>query len=69
MLNEAASPEPTHNVPSEADRTVPIECEWPSEGMQSRLLEAFGHGPRVWLPSSTCSSSTAFEASTLTLSS
>ena len=32
-----------------AERTVPIECEAPSDGMQSTVLDGGGQGP-LWLP-------------------
>ena len=44
-LKLAASPEPTQSVPSGAARTLPIECEVPSDGMQSSVFDAVGHGP------------------------
>ena len=44
-----ASPLPTQSVPSGAERTVPIECEKPSDGMQSTVFDGAGHGPS-WLP-------------------
>jgi len=49
------SPEPAHTVPSGAERTVPIECEPPSEGMQSFVFEGAGHGGAPTLPTSTVS--------------
>src|SRR5215211_1322300 len=52
-LKLAASPLPTHSVPSGAERTVPMECEVSSLGMQSTLLDGAGHAPEVWDPSKT----------------
>ena len=47
MLKLAASPLPTHSVPSGAERTVPIECESPSDGTQSTVFEGAGQVPLV----------------------
>ena len=44
-LKLAASPLPTQSVPSGAERTVPIECETSSDGMQSTLLDGAGQAP------------------------
>ena len=46
-LKLAASPFPTQSVPSGAERTVPIEWESPSDGMQSRVFAGAGQTPLV----------------------
>ena len=40
-------------MPSGAEMTVPIECDSPSEGMQSTVFDAAGHAPLTYEPSST----------------
>ena len=53
-------------MPSGAERTVPIECDSPSEGMQSTLLAGVGQTPEVCVPRITVGSLTTLSASTLT---
>jgi hypothetical protein len=62
----AASPEPTHSVPSAgSERTVPIEWLAPSEGMQSTVLAAAGQGWAVLVPSSTVSADAVLLSATV----
>ena len=53
-------------MPSGADRTVPIECEPPSEGMQSLVLDGAGHGAAPMLPTRTVSADAVLFAFTVT---
>ena len=55
QLYSAPSPDPTHNVPSGSERTVPIECESLDDGMQSLVFDGGGHGTVASVPRSTSS--------------
>jgi hypothetical protein len=46
----------TNRVPSGAERTVPIECEVPFDGMQSTSLLGVGHTPLTRVPRMTSES-------------
>src|SRR6476619_1201654 len=54
-LKLEASPDPIQSVPSGSERTVPIECEAPSEGMQSLVFDGVPHGALEFVPNSTVS--------------
>ncbi len=64
LLNQVASPEPSQRVPSGEARTVPMECDGPSEGMQS-LVGPGAHPPPLTEPSRTLSAPTVPSVATV----
>ena len=61
-----ASPLPSQSVPSGAERTVPIECESMSAGMQSAVFDGAGHGGVPMLPRITVSAEAVLLSATVT---
>ena len=57
---------PSHSVPSGAERTVPIECESLSAGMQSTALFGVGQGGVPTLPRITVSAEAVLSSLTVT---
>src|SRR4051812_29316979 len=66
LLKSAASPDPSHSVPSPSALTVPTMWDRPSAGMQSSVLEGAGHGGVATLPRIVVSAEAVLLSATVT---